>query len=26
VLLGVWLFSRKAKPKKAEVEAREVEP
>jgi drug/metabolite transporter (DMT)-like permease len=26
VLLGVWLFSRKAKPKKAEVEAAEVEP
>lgn len=26
VLLGVWLFSRKAKPKKAEVEATEVEP
>jgi drug/metabolite transporter (DMT)-like permease len=26
VLLGVWLFSRKAKPKRAEVEAREVEP
>ncbi len=26
VLLGVWLFSRKAKPKKAQVEAAEVEP
>lgn len=26
VLLGVWLFGRKSKPKKAEVEAAEVEP
>jgi drug/metabolite transporter (DMT)-like permease len=26
VLFGVWLFSRKQKPKKAEVEAAEVEP
>ncbi len=26
VLLGVWLFSRKLKPKRAEVEATEVEP
>ena len=26
VLLGVWLFSRRAKPKQAEVEAAEVEP
>lgn len=26
VLLGVWLFARKARPKKVEVEAAEVEP
>jgi drug/metabolite transporter (DMT)-like permease len=26
VLIGVWLFGRKAKPKRAEVEAAEVEP
>ena len=26
VLLGVWLFGRKEKPKQADVEATEVEP
>ena len=26
VLLGVWLFGRKARPKRAEIEATEVEP
>jgi len=26
VLVGVWLFGRKAKPKRAEVEAAEVQP